>query len=72
MSRIAAAPLARRPIPAAGFRDMMRTAALWLQIRRERRALDTLDARMLRDIGLDREAAEAEARRPCWRTDARF
>jgi len=36
--------------------------ALW----RERRALARLDARALEDIGLTREAALREARRPIW------
>lgn len=32
-----------------------------------RRQLGELDARLLRDIGLDREAALQEARKPFWR-----
>jgi len=38
----------------------MRTAA------RTRRALDTLDDHVLRDIGITREEAMREARRPAW------
>lgn len=34
--------------------------------RRQRRALLRLDDALLRDIGLDREAARAEASRPAW------
>lgn len=33
---------------------------------RQRRALSSLDAHLLRDIGLSEEAAQAEARRPAW------
>ena len=40
---------------------------LWAHRRRSRAALDTLDAHALRDIGLDRMTAEAEATRPFWR-----
>ncbi|WP_308419732.1 DUF1127 domain-containing protein [Cribrihabitans marinus] len=36
--------------------------ALW----RSRRALDKLDARQLRDIGLSRDEARREARKPIW------
>jgi uncharacterized protein YjiS (DUF1127 family) len=34
---------------------------------RERRILATLDDRMLRDIGVSRSQALAEARKPCWK-----
>ncbi len=36
------------------------------QIRRERRTLRTLDDRLLRDIGVTRDAAEREAARDPW------
>ncbi|MGY6534112.1 MAG: DUF1127 domain-containing protein [Pararhodobacter sp.] len=35
-------------------------------IRRQRRALLRLDSRLLDDIGISRDTAEAEARRPAW------
>jgi uncharacterized protein YjiS (DUF1127 family) len=38
-------------------------AARW----RERRILETLDDRTLRDIGISRSQALAEARKPCWK-----
>ncbi|HUF56084.1 MAG TPA: DUF1127 domain-containing protein [Thermohalobaculum sp.] len=41
----------------------------WMQVAAERRRLARIDDAALRDIGLDRAAAEAEARRPFW--DAR-
>jgi uncharacterized protein YjiS (DUF1127 family) len=34
---------------------------------RERRVLETLDDRMLHDIGISRSQALAEARKSCWR-----
>jgi uncharacterized protein YjiS (DUF1127 family) len=34
---------------------------------RERRILEVLDERMLRDIGISRSQALAEAAKPCWR-----
>jgi uncharacterized protein YjiS (DUF1127 family) len=38
----------------------------WLDLATQRRHLAELDERMLRDIGLRREDALAEARRPFW------
>jgi uncharacterized protein YjiS (DUF1127 family) len=38
----------------------------WRRVAAERRALSRLDDRLLRDIGLDRASAEAEAARPFW------
>lgn len=38
----------------------------YLNLMRQRRTLAGLDAHQLRDIGLDRDAADAEARRPIW------
>ena len=38
-----------------------------LERARQRRALALLDGRLLKDIGLTREQAEAEARRFAWR-----
>jgi uncharacterized protein YjiS (DUF1127 family) len=47
-----------------------RPIALWLRralsVQRQRARLATLDDRMLRDIGLTRAEAEAEATRPAW------
>nr|WP_242468989.1 DUF1127 domain-containing protein [Rhodovulum adriaticum] len=43
-----------------------RRIALALGAARQRRHLAQLDDAMLRDIGLSREAARAEARRPLW------
>jgi uncharacterized protein YjiS (DUF1127 family) len=39
----------------------------WHELARQRRALLTLDDRMLKDIGLTRADAEREAGRPFWR-----
>lgn len=60
--------LARRR--GGGLQAYFGIAALWRSIASERRALGDLDAHLLADIGLDRDAAEAEARRPFWRFDA--
>jgi uncharacterized protein YjiS (DUF1127 family) len=45
------------------FSWMLAAAARW----RQRRMLETLDDRMLADIGIGRSQALAEARKPCWR-----
>ena len=39
----------------------------WHELARQRRALLTLDDRMLKDIGVTRAEAEREAGRPFWR-----
>jgi uncharacterized protein YjiS (DUF1127 family) len=45
--------------------------ALWSALARERRSLARLDARLLRDIGIDAGAAAREAERPFWDAPAR-
>jgi len=45
---------------------LWRRVALWRALARERRALATLDPRLLRDIGLDAGDAAREADRPFW------
>lgn len=40
---------------------------LWRHRRKSRRALLWLDERLLRDIGVDRQDAMEEARKPFWR-----
>lgn len=54
----AAIPTAFTPLPA-----LLR---LWLQRARQRRRLATLDAHLLRDVGLTRQDALAEAGKPFW------
>lgn len=39
---------------------------LWLDLWSERRALASLDPRMLADLGIDEHAARHEATRPMW------
>jgi len=46
--------------------DLFRYVALGFSAAEQRRQLAALDDKMLRDIGLTREAANAEARRPGW------
>jgi uncharacterized protein YjiS (DUF1127 family) len=45
---------------------LARRAALWLELRRQRRRLLTLSDHMLHDLGLSRADAEGEAMRPFW------
>jgi hypothetical protein len=53
-----------RDLPGRGwFFWILAAAKRW----RQRRMLETLDDRMLADIGIGRFQALAEARKPCWR-----
>ena len=45
---------------------LRRRFAAWTELRRQRRALARLTPAQLRDIGLDSEAAAAEAARAFW------
>jgi uncharacterized protein YjiS (DUF1127 family) len=56
------AGLAPAPLLAA----LVARLRLWRRLRAERRSLMRLDARLLRDIGLDAAAAAREAARPFW------
>ncbi len=63
---------AARPEPAAALGPRRGWAArirLWIAAATERDALARLDARLLRDIGVTREAAHREAARPFWDID---
>ena len=44
------------------------TLAAWNRREAQRRHLLELDERLLRDVGLSREDAEAEAAKPFWRS----
>lgn len=44
----------------------VRLIVLWIETAKGRRALARLDARLLRDIGIDPYDAAREARRPFW------
>lgn len=46
---------------------LLRLVVRRIETRRTRLALAHLDAHLLRDIGISREAARAEAQRPFWR-----
>lgn len=48
-------------------RHFGRLLACWIQRYRQRRALARLDERLLRDIGVTRAEAAAEAAKPFWR-----
>ena len=65
--------------PAPGWRDLSRgtrlrlrhgldTLRLWRERARGRQQLRTFDDHLLRDIGITRLQAEAEADKPFWRT----
>ena len=45
---------------------MLTTLDLWYQRQQQRRQLDMLDDRLLRDIGIDRASAREEASRRFW------
>lgn len=49
-----------------GLNALLNRVRLALDIWSERRSLDTLDARMLEDIGLEEWQARREASRPPW------
>ena len=49
------------------LRAWRRCYTVWRGRRRQRAALATLDARLLDDIGVDRQAALREAAKPFWR-----
>jgi uncharacterized protein YjiS (DUF1127 family) len=63
-------PLARLALDWGGVRRRVWQAlcavAVAVRVRRERRALTGLDARLLRDIGSTQSAAWAEAQRRFW------
>jgi uncharacterized protein YjiS (DUF1127 family) len=46
---------------------LWRRLAIWVARDRQRRELQELDERLLRDIGIDRIEAMREAARPFWR-----
>ena len=55
------------PVRGLSLRDLAARIRLWRHRSRSRRHLQWLDERQLRDIGIDRLAAEEEARKPFWR-----
>lgn len=61
-SRLFARPFGR---PAFALADLM-------SLYRQRRALAALDAAALDDVGLSREAADTEAKRPVWDVPAHW
>ncbi|MEL6234031.1 MAG: DUF1127 domain-containing protein [Pseudomonadota bacterium] len=54
------------PISRAWRRHRLPLLLRWLQRARSRADLAALEDHMLKDIGLTREAAQREARRPFW------
>jgi uncharacterized protein YjiS (DUF1127 family) len=45
------------------------TIVIWLNRRQGRRDLSELDDRLLADVGISRQDAVCEARKPFWRTE---
>lgn len=56
----------RRAAAALPHTNLLRRLFSALSLGRQRIHLASLDDHMLRDIGIDRAAAEAEASRPIW------
>lgn len=50
-----------------GLRNIWRTLLCWQRRHDERLRLAAIDDRLLRDVGISREQAEAEAQKPFWR-----
>lgn len=65
MENCIARPAPSRPAPSRRIGLIARLAQM-IADHRQRRRLATLDDRLLDDIGLDRDAARAEAARPIW------
>ena len=61
----------RYQTPILPSRDVVRRLARMWEVRRTRRILAELDARQLKDIGVSRSEAEAEAARAPWDIGAR-
>ncbi|MEA2896804.1 MAG: hypothetical protein QOJ84_2419 [Bradyrhizobium sp.] len=64
-------PVRAGPIVAAGqaLSSLASMIAIWLNRQQGRRELSELDDRLLADVGISREDAVWEARKPFWRTE---
>jgi len=58
--------LTRGYAPQSSSSNFFQRLRLWFDVWSERRALATLDRRMLADLGIDETAAQREAARPMW------
>ena len=59
---------AQQPISSSSHSaSLMATLQLWMDRRHQRQQLAQLDARQLRDIGLDAQQVQSEVQRPFWR-----
>ena len=66
-SRALAGFVHRLPSPADVLRTVWRTLLRWQRRHDDRLRLAAMDDRLLRDIGISREQAAAEAQKPFWR-----
>jgi uncharacterized protein YjiS (DUF1127 family) len=65
-------PVRAGPVVAAGqavLSSLVGTIIIWLNRRQGRRDLSELDNRLLADVGISREDALSEARKPFWRAE---
>jgi uncharacterized protein YjiS (DUF1127 family) len=67
LRRFAAPYLPGRSVPTALVLAVSDVVLKWLERRRQRRALETLDDMMLHDIGLSRADVDHEISKPFWR-----
>ena len=64
--------IAPRHTAAPKISTVLRTVSLALEARRQRKALKSLDASRLSDLGLSYQAAHREANRPVWDVPAHW
>jgi uncharacterized protein YjiS (DUF1127 family) len=65
-------PVRASPVVTAGqavLSSLASMIAIWLNRQQGRRDLSELDDRLLADVGISREDARWEARKPFWRTE---
>lgn len=65
---LTAGTLTQMPLLSRVAKLMVGMILVWQGRHRNRLHLDHLDPRLLKDIGLDQEAASAEAAKPFWRS----
>ena len=61
-----------RPARQGSASDLLANVRHWLRVARSRRALATLDATQLEDLGISASEARNEAARPFWDAPSRW